>query len=72
MRVAILAMCTLLAAGVFTAMFVSIWSTRYRGACPSALRQSLISEIVWAAIPCLMIVAAAIPAVVAVVTTHGK
>jgi heme/copper-type cytochrome/quinol oxidase subunit 2 len=72
MRVAILTLCTLLAAGVFAAMFVSIWSTRRRGVCPPALRQSLTSEIVWAAIPCLMIVAAAIPAVVAIVTTHGK
>jgi heme/copper-type cytochrome/quinol oxidase subunit 2 len=72
MRVAILSLCVLLAAGVFTAMFVSIWSTRRSGACQSALRQSLTTEVVWAAIPCLMIVAAAIPAVVAIFTTHAK
>ena len=72
MRVAILGMCALLAAAVFAAMFVSIWSTRRSGVCPQALRQSLTAEIVWAAIPCLMIVAAAIPAVIAIVTTRGR
>lgn len=72
MRVAILTMCVLLAGGVFAAMFVSIWSTRRSRACMSTPQQSLSMEMVWAAIPCLMILAAAIPAVIAIITTHGK
>lgn len=72
MRVAILVMCAALAGGVFTTMFAAIWSTRRSGAPPSAFRQSLTTEIVWAAIPCLMILAAAVPAVIAIVTTHGR
>jgi heme/copper-type cytochrome/quinol oxidase subunit 2 len=63
-------MCAALSAGVFAAMFVSIWSTRRSGAYPSAFRQSLTTEIVWAAIPCLMMLAAAIPAAIAIVSAH--
>jgi heme/copper-type cytochrome/quinol oxidase subunit 2 len=64
-------MCALVAAGVFGAMFVSIWSTRpHAGADASALRQSIAVEFVWAAIPCLMILAAAIPAVIAVLSEN--
>jgi heme/copper-type cytochrome/quinol oxidase subunit 2 len=59
-------MCGLLAAGVFAAMFVSIWSTRRAPAASTALRQSFATELVWAAIPCLMMLAAAIPAVIAI------
>jgi heme/copper-type cytochrome/quinol oxidase subunit 2 len=65
-------MCAVLAVGVFAAMFVAIWSTRRSGEQPSAFRQSLATEMVWAAIPCLMILAAAVPAVIAIVSTHGK
>jgi heme/copper-type cytochrome/quinol oxidase subunit 2 len=63
-------MCALVAAGVFAAMFVSIWSTRRAPAAPTAFRQSFATELVWAAIPCLMILAAAIPAVIAIVSAH--
>ena len=68
MRLVILGMCALLAIGVFTAMFVSIWSTRPAPAAPPAFRQSVVRELVWAAIPCLMMLAAAIPAVIAIVS----
>ncbi len=71
MRLVILGMCALVATGVFAAMFVSIWSTRHRDdAHPPALRQSVAMELVWAAIPCLMILAAAVPAVIAIVSAH--
>jgi heme/copper-type cytochrome/quinol oxidase subunit 2 len=63
-----LGMCALLAAGVFSAMFLSIWSTRRAPAADDILRQRLAAELVWAAIPCLMMLAAAIPAVIAIVS----
>lgn len=71
MRLVIMGMCTLVAAGVFVAMFVSLWSTRRATAlAPSAFRQSFAMELVWTAIPCLMILAAAVPAVIAIVSAH--
>ena len=70
MRFVILGMCALFAAGVFAAMFLSIWSTRRAPTAPSAFRQSLATELVWASIPCLMILAAAIPAVIAIASAH--
>lgn len=71
MRLVILGMCVLVAAGVFVSMFVSIWSTRHSNGAPtSAFRQSIATELVWAAIPCLMMLAAAIPAVIAIAAAH--
>jgi heme/copper-type cytochrome/quinol oxidase subunit 2 len=70
MRLVILAMCSLVAAGVFAAMFLAIWSTRRAAPAPSLFRQSFVSELVWAAIPCLMMLAAAIPAAIAIVSKH--
>ena len=73
MRLVIMGMCALLATGVFAAMFVSIWSTRHRDdGHLAALRQSVAMELVWAAIPCLMMLAAAIPAVIAIVSAHAS
>ena len=66
MRLVILRMRALVAAGVFAAMFVSIWSTRRGPAASTAFRQSFATELVWAAIPCLTMLAAAIPAVIAI------
>jgi heme/copper-type cytochrome/quinol oxidase subunit 2 len=68
MRLIILTLCGLVAVGVFATMFLSIWSSRRGGAQRSA-RQHVAAELVWAAIPCLMIVAAAIPAVIAIATS---
>jgi heme/copper-type cytochrome/quinol oxidase subunit 2 len=70
MRLVILGMCALVAAGVFAAMFLAIWSTRCAPVVPSSFRQNFATELVWAAIPCLMILAAAIPAVMAIVSAH--
>ena len=66
MRLVILGMCSILAAGVLAAMFFAIWSTRRTAERASAL--GLASELVWAAIPCLMILAAATTAIMAVVS----
>jgi heme/copper-type cytochrome/quinol oxidase subunit 2 len=70
MRLVVMGTCALVATGVFVAMFVSIWSARHRDAHPPVLRQSVAVELVWAAIPCLMILAAAVPAVIAIVSAH--
>ena len=40
MRLVVMGMCALVAAGVFGAMFLAIWSTRHAPAAPTALRQS--------------------------------
>jgi len=66
MRLLIMILCVLVAAGVFATMFLSIWSSRRGGVAENSARQSVAAELVWAAIPCLMIVAAAIPAITAV------
>jgi heme/copper-type cytochrome/quinol oxidase subunit 2 len=68
MRLVILGMCSVVTIGVFVAMFLSIWSTRGAADRAAAFVQSAASELVWAAIPCLMILAAAIPAVMAIVS----
>jgi heme/copper-type cytochrome/quinol oxidase subunit 2 len=65
-----LGMCALVAAGVFSAMFLSIWSTRRAPSARTTPRQRFAAELVWAAIPCLMLLAAAIPAVFAIVSDH--
>ena len=70
MRLVVMGMCALVAAGVFAAMFVSIWSTRRAPAASTVLRQSFATELVWTAIPCLMMLAAAIPAVIAIASAH--
>ena len=70
MRFVILGMCALVAAGVFAAMFVSVWSTRRAPTAATAFRQSFARELVWTAIPCLMMLAAAIPAVIAIASEH--
>ena len=66
MRLAVLMMCTLLAAGVFAALSVAIWSSRRDAAGSPSFSHNLAADLVWAAIPCLMILAAAIPAAIAI------
>jgi len=66
MRLAILMMCSVVTAGVFAAMFLAIWSSRRKDTHPSSFRQHLAAELVWASIPCLIILAAAIPAAIAI------
>ena len=70
MRVFILGMCALFAAGVFGAMLLSIWSTRHSTDHSTGLRQGVVAELVWAAIPGLIVIAAAIPASIAIFTSR--
>jgi heme/copper-type cytochrome/quinol oxidase subunit 2 len=58
MRLIVFGLCALFLLGVFVTMFVSIWSSGHTQP-GSRVRQSLASELVWTAIPSLMLVAAA-------------
>jgi len=66
MRLALLMMCSVVTAGVFAAMFLAIWSSSRKDSRPPFFRQNLAVEVVWAAIPCLIVLAAAIPAAIAI------
>ena len=66
MRLALLMMCSVVTAGVFAAMFLAIWSSRRKNSQSPSFRQNLAAELVWAAIPCLIILSAAIPAAIAI------
>jgi heme/copper-type cytochrome/quinol oxidase subunit 2 len=72
MRLIILTLCALVAVGVFATMFLSIWGSHRSGARQPSTRQNVAAELVWAAIPCLMIVAAAIPAVIAIAASSPR
>jgi len=69
MRILILELCAVLVAGVFAAMFVALWGTRRSAGRLEHFRQSATAEVVWAAIPCLMLIAAALPAARLIVAT---
>jgi len=62
----ILGMCGVVAAGVFLAMYLSVWRTRDHPGRGAAFRQHILSELVWVTIPMLMLIAAALPAVIVV------
>jgi heme/copper-type cytochrome/quinol oxidase subunit 2 len=68
MRVVILGMCGAVAAGVFVMMYLSVWSTRSHPERAATYRQHIVSEFVWLTIPILMLIAAAVPAVMAVMS----
>jgi heme/copper-type cytochrome/quinol oxidase subunit 2 len=63
-----LAVCGTIAGGAFLVMYVAIWSARRDPARAPAFRQHIVSELVWATIPILMLLAAAFPAAMAVVS----
>lgn len=66
MRLVFLVLCVLVAVGVFATMFISIWSARRGSAHVSSARENVAADWVWTAIPCLIIVAAASPAIISV------
>jgi hypothetical protein len=67
-RGAMLVVCGGIAAATFVAMYRAIWSTRNDPARVSAFRQSIVSELFWSTIPLLMLLAAAFPAVMAMIS----
>lgn len=64
----IVTMCVFLATGVFGAIALSLWGTCSSSNRAPSRRQGIATEFVWALIPCLMIVAAAIPAASAMIS----
>jgi heme/copper-type cytochrome/quinol oxidase subunit 2 len=64
-RGVILGMCGVVAGGVFLAMYLSVWSTRDHPGRTAGFRQHIVSELLWVTIPILMLIAAALPAVIA-------
>ena len=58
MRIMFFGLCTLFVVGVFVTMFVSIWSSGHSEP-ESRAGRSLASEMVWTAIPSLMLIACA-------------
>jgi heme/copper-type cytochrome/quinol oxidase subunit 2 len=49
-------------------MYLCVWSTRDDPGRAAAFRQHIVSELVWVTIPILMLIAAAFPAVFAVMS----
>ncbi len=47
-------------------MYLSVWCARNHSGREAAFRQHIVSELVWATIPMLMLIAAALPAVIVV------
>ena len=62
MHVVVLAMWTLAVVGTFVAMFYSIWNYRRTTDCAAHFHRSAVVEMVWTAIPCVMLITGAIPA----------
>jgi heme/copper-type cytochrome/quinol oxidase subunit 2 len=68
MRSVMLAGCGIIAGGVFLAMYLAIWSARHDPARAPGFRQPIVSEFVWATIPILMLLAAAFPAAITIIS----
>jgi heme/copper-type cytochrome/quinol oxidase subunit 2 len=63
-----LAGCGIIAGGAFLAMYLAIWSARHDPERAPAFRQPIVSELVWATVPILMLIAAAFPAAIAIIS----
>lgn len=62
MRLIILGVCVIVAASVFAVMLRAVLTFRRTGK-PRYFHRSAATELIWAAIPCLMLVACAVPAI---------
>jgi len=67
MRLIILTLCAVLAAGIFATALLALYGNQRAADCDARLRRSTATELVWTLIPFLMMLAAAIPAAVAVI-----
>jgi heme/copper-type cytochrome/quinol oxidase subunit 2 len=63
MRILILGICAMLTALVFAAMLVAIWKSRRSSDAATRFHHSAAADLAWAVIPCVMLVACAVPAV---------
>ena len=68
MRGVMLVVCGVIVAAAVMVMYRAIWNTRNDAARVSAFRHRVVSELFWASIPVLMLLAAAFPAVMAVIS----
>jgi hypothetical protein len=71
MRDAMLVMGGFVVAVTFVLMYRAIWSAHSNTGRVSGYQQPVASELIWATIPLLMLLAAAFPAVLAVIS-HGR
>lgn len=69
MRGSILVVCSLVAGGAFLLMFFSLWNSRNDRQPGLIFRQHIALELIWATVPLLMLVAAAVPAALAVISS---
>jgi hypothetical protein len=70
MRLVVPEMCALFVSGVVVAMVLAIWGTGGVSATQASSGQRFATELVWAAIPCLLALAAVVLAVIAVVSSN--
>jgi cytochrome c oxidase subunit 2 len=71
MRIIILGMCTMIAAGVFAAMVCAVCTHR-RNSYPPHFHSRVVVELIWAAIPCVMLVACAFPAAKLIIASPDR
>jgi heme/copper-type cytochrome/quinol oxidase subunit 2 len=71
MRVALLGVCALLALGVFAAMLLGVGRRHEAPDAQPGARRGLALELVWAVIPCLMVIAAVMPAAIKILETES-
>lgn len=71
MFVAVLEMCIIIAAAVFLAMFYAIWHYRRDADHGTQFHRRAAVEWVWAAVPCMMLIACAVPAA-KLILRHAK
>ena len=72
MRVVTLEVLALLAGGVFAAMFISVFRGNTTSDRQATARQRLAVELLWAAIPCLIILAAVAPAAIDIMSASAN
>jgi len=71
MRIAILALCTAIAAGIFIAMLLETWRYRLAAEPGSHFHQRLGTELLWAVVPCALLLMGAVPAGLLIVGSPG-
>jgi heme/copper-type cytochrome/quinol oxidase subunit 2 len=72
MRGVVLVTCGIIAAAAIVAMYRAIWIARDDPARSSTYRQPIVSEFFWATIPLLMLLAAAFPAVMGMISGNTR
>jgi heme/copper-type cytochrome/quinol oxidase subunit 2 len=71
MRFTLLGVCALFGAGVFASVFLAICRAHAASDAPSRVRRGLARELLWAAIPCLTVIAAVTPAAIKILLAES-